>query len=258
MASATSIGSIFHEIRNSYRPLFLILVGVVALQFGFELQSDFFESNLIPHFLIVLLPLSVSVYSFWISKIYGGSKVFGRSYFAFGLGYFATFAGELLYVYFSDISGQEVPLGTDYFFFAFYLLVLAHLMINIRYFAEKISSIQKITIGAVPLVLTSGFTLLVFSNPVNDVSYFYYSLIFVILTSLKLGLVLVGFSLFRQTVLFSTWLLLLVGIFVGAIGDMSYHYAEILGGNWINEASSLWIGSTMVIIYALYKHHKSI
>lgn len=256
--ASVSIGSVFYELKNSYRPLFLILIGVTALQFGLELQPEFFETNLIPHFLIVLLPLGVSIYSFGISRLYGGSKIFGRAYFAFGLAYFATFVAESLYVYFSDILNQEVPVVADYFLFLFYPLLLAHLIINIRYFAEKISNFQKITIGTVPGVLTLGYALLVFSNPVDDLSYFYYSLIFVIFATLQLGLVFVGFSLFRQTVLFSTWLLLLVGIFVGTIGDIAYHYVEILNGSWIGNASSLWIGSNMIILYALYKHQKSI
>ena len=256
--ASVSIGSVFYELKNSYKPLFLILLGVTVLQFGLELQPDFFESNLIPHFLITLFPLGVSVYSFGISKLYGGSKIFGRAYFVFGLAYFATFIAEFLYVYFLDILNQEVPVVADYFLFLFYPLLLVHLVINIRYFAEKLSNFQKITIGLVPGLLTLGYTLLVFSNSVEDVSYFYYSLLFVIFATLQLGLVFVGFSLFRQTVLFSTWLLLLVGIFIGTIGDIVYYYVQIFDGNWIENASALWIGSNMIVLYALYKHQKSI
>ena len=256
--ATVSIGSVFFELKNSYKPLFLILIGVGALQTGFVLQPEFFESNLIPHYLITLTPLGVSIYSFGISKLYGGSKIFGRAYFAFGLAYFATFVAESLYVYFFDILNQEVPVVADYFLFAFYPLLFAHLVINIRYFSDKLSNFQKITIGLVPGFLTLVYTLLVFSNPVDDISYFYYSLIFVIFATLQLGLVFIGFSLFRQTVLFSTWLLLLVGIFVGTIGDIAYHYVQIFDGDWIENASALWIGSNMIILYALYKHQKSI
>lgn len=257
MASVT-IGSVFYELKNSYKPLFLILLGIVALQIGLELQPEFFESNMIPHFMIIFLPLGVSIYSFAISKLYGGSKVFGRSYFALGLAYFANFIAESLYVYFGDILNQEVPVIADYFLFSFYPLLLIHLIINIRYFAEKISNSQKLVIGLVPGILILIYTLSVLNNPVDDLSYYYYSLIFVIFATLQLGFVFVGFSLFRQTVLFSTWLLLLVGIFVGTIGDITYHYVEILGGSWVDNASSLWIGSSMIMIYALFKHHKSI
>ena len=83
-------------------------------------------------------------------------------------------------------------------------------------------------------------------------------MIFVIIATLQLGLVIVGFTLFRKTVLFSTWLLLLLGIFVGTVGDIVYYYVETLGGDWISNASALWIGSNLVILYALFKHQKSI
>lgn len=253
-----SINYILHEIKNSYKPLFLISAGIIALQIGLVFQSEFFESNFIPHFLIILFPLGVSVYSFVISKIYGGSKVFGRSYFALGLGYFAIFLTEILYVYFGDMSGQDVPIIADYFLFSSYILVLIHLIINIRYFAERLESFQKAIMILIPTIIVSAYSLLVFSNPLDDVSYFYYSVIFVFLSSLTMGFVIVGFSLFRQTVLFSSWLLLLVGLSVTTIGDFVYHYVEILDGNWVDNVTSLWIASYMIMIYALYKHQKLI
>ena len=110
----------------------------------------------------------------------------------------------------------------------------------------------------VPGLLILIYSLFVFSNQIDDISYFYYTLIFVSLTSLTLGFVIVGFSIFRKTVLFSAWLLLLVGIFLGTIGDIVYYYVQIFGGSWVDNISSLWIASNMIMIYALYKHQKSI
>ena len=256
--ASVSINSILHEIKNSYKPLFLISTGVIALQIGLVFEPEFFESNLIPHFLTIILPLGVSVYSFVISKMYGGSKVFGRSYFALGLGYFAIFLTETLYVYFGDISGQDVPIIADYFLFSSYLLLLTHLIINIGYFAERLESFQKAIMMLVPAIIVPTYSLLVFSNNPDDISYFYYSVIFVFLSSLTMGFVIVGFSLFRQTVLISSWLLLLVGLSVATIGDFVFHYVEILDGNWIGNVTSLWTASYIIMIYALYKHQKSI
>ena len=256
--TSVSKGSVFNEIKNSYKPLILILISILSLQVGFATQPEFFETNLVPHFLIILLPLSVSIYSFIVSKLYGGSKVFGLSFFVLGVGFFSTFVAESLYIYSLDILGHDESPLADYFLFAYYPLAITHLIINIRYFAEKISIFQKTTIVLVPIILTVFYTLLVFSNPVDDVSYFYLSLVFVIIATLQLGFVIVGFTLFRTTVLFSTWLLLLLGIFVGTIGDIVYYYVEIIGGDWISNASALWIGSNLIILYALYKHQKAI
>lgn len=255
--TSASIGSVFYEIKDSYKSLIAILVGVILLQVGFEAEPEFFEANFIPHFLIILLPLGVSVCSFAVSRLYGKSKIFGLSFLVLGFGFFSTFIAESLYVYFLDVLDQEAPFA-DYFLFAYYPLAIIHLIINIRYFAEKLSISQKTTLVFVPVILVTFYSLLVFSNPVDDVSYFYFSLIFVIFATLQLGFVIVGFTLFRQTVLFSTWLLLLLGIFIGTIGDIVYYYVEIINGDWISNASVLWIGSNLVILYALYKHQKSI
>lgn len=256
--TSVPIVSILYELKNSYKFLFLILVGIIAFQVGLDIHPEFFESNLIPNFLIVAFPLGVSISSFIISRIYGGSKIFGLSYFALGLGFFATFVAELLYVYYLDISNQEVPIIADYFLFSFYPFALIHIIINIRYFTERLGNLQKIILILVPGLLILIYSLFVFSNQIDDISYFYYTLIFVSLTSLTLGFVIVGFSIFRKTVLFSAWLLLLVGIFLGTIGDIVYYYVQIFGGSWVDNISSLWIASNMIMIYALYKHQKSI
>ena len=184
-------------------------------------------------------------------------KCLDSHFWYWGVGFFSTFVAESLYVYFLDVLNQEAPLA-DYFLFAYYPLATAHLVINIRYFAEKITIPKKATLVSVPAILTAFYSLLVFSNPVDDVSYFHFSLVFVIFATLQLGFVIVGFTLFRQTVLFSAWLLLLLGIFIGTAGDIAYYYVETIDGDWINNASALWIGSNLIILYALYKHQKSI
>ena len=253
-----SINSILYEIKNYYKFLLLISVGLVVFQISLNSQSEFFESNFVPHFLIVFMPLGVSAYSFIISKMYGGSRVFGRSYFALGVGYFANFLAELLYVYYFDFLGQEVPIIADYLLFSFYPLLLTHLVINIRYFAEKLDFLQKTMLVSIPIILIMFYSFFVFVNPVEDISDFYYSLIFVFLSSLQMSFVIVGFSLFRQTVLFSSWLLLLLGICVGTFGDLIYHYGSLFDGEWVDNVLALWTGSNLVMIYALYKHQKTL
>ena len=270
--TSTPIISILNEIKNFYKPLIFIFLCTATLQLGLTFQTKFFESNLIPHFLIILFPLAVSVYSFVISRLYGGSKVFGRSYFAFGLGYFLIFLTELLYVYYYDISGQDVPEIADYFLMTSYFLLLTHLIINIRYFSENLSTTQKAVIILTPAIIVPVYSLLVLGNVLDsdyaeaeipygllgNVSYYYYSVILVFLSSLTMGFAIVGFSLFRQTVLFTSWLLILVGISVSTIGDLVYHYVEILGGNWFESVTTLWIASNMIMLYALYRHQRAI
>ena len=244
------------QFQSSYKIIFLIISGVIGLQIGIELE--FLDS---PHFvglLIVTFPLAVSISSFVVARIYRGSKVFGRSYFALGLGYFAIFVAELHYVYYLDISNQPVPAIADYLIIAFYPLALVHLIINIRYFSERLQNSQKISLVLIPSIIILVYSLLVAANQIDDISYFFYTLIFVALTSITLGFAVVGISLFRQTAMFNAWLLLLVGILLGTIGDVIYYYGDIVGLNWVENNATLWIASNAIMIYALYRHQKSI
>jgi hypothetical protein len=53
--------------------------------------------------------------------------------------------------------------------------------------------------------------------------------------------------------------LILIGIFIGTAGDMVYRYTYTLGFyDFENASTSLWLASYMTLVYALYKHKKSI
>ena len=249
--------SSYYEIKNSYKILFLIFAVAIALQFGFKAQSEFFESLYVPHVLLIASPLAASVFSFVISKMYSGSKVFGRSYFALGIGFFCIFIAESIYVYFGDLHGLEVPVIADVLLFIGYPAMLTHLIINIRYFAEKIQTYQKIVVLSISSVIPLIFLVFALSNnfQLDDV---YYDLIFVSSTTVTGAFTVVGFTLFRQSALFGAWILLLIGFIVGTAGDLSHRFLGIIETNWIESGLVLWMTSNFIIIYALYKHQKSI
>ena len=249
--------SSYFEIQNSYKILFLIFGLAVSLQIGFETQTEFFESLFIPHLLVILSPLALSIFSFVISKMYSGSKVFGRSYFALGTGFFCVFIAEFIYVYFDDLHGLEVPIIADILLFIGYPAMLTHLIINIRYFAEKIQTYQKILALSISISIPLIFLLFALSNnsQLDDV---YYDLIFVSSTTVTGALTVVGFTLFRQSALFGAWILLLIGFLIGTAGDLSHRFLGILETSWIESGLVLWMTSNFIIIYALYKHQKSI
>jgi hypothetical protein len=53
--------------------------------------------------------------------------------------------------------------------------------------------------------------------------------------------------------------LILIGIFIGTAGDTVYRYTYTLGFyDFENASTSLWLASYMTLVYALYKHKKSI
>jgi len=113
-----------------------------ALYFIPESESEKYE------FIISVIsfvnPLATSVASFVIWKRYGGTLVFGRSYFFLGMAYFMVFAAELTYlIYDLVLNIDPYPSIADVFFFALYPFTLIHLILNIKFFKLKILQTEK-------------------------------------------------------------------------------------------------------------------
>lgn len=248
-----------NELKKSYK----IPVMIFAVSVGFYVTSLFAGSidlSLITRIGIVLTPLAVAASCFLVSKNYGNSKIFGKSYLLLGLGFSISFVGELVFFYYVDFLHFEeyVTLG-DILIFSGYPFMMAHIIINVRYFVEKMEIFQKIMLVAIPGVIILGYSLVLTVIPLEDSSDFYYYLPFVFASSVVLGLATVAFTLFRQTALTSAWFVLLIGIAIGTIGDLLYNYAATLGVYSFGDFSNvLWIASPLIMIYALYRHQKSI
>ena len=208
---------------------------------------------------MAFLPLVVAIFSFAVSKLYGFSKVFGRSYFILGVSYVFFFAGEGLFYFYMDVYGDfSLNFVAEWLFVVSMTLLLFHIVINIRYFSEKLELYQKIILITIPLVIFFGFfSILEFNSDNFDKNIF--SLLFVFHSSIALGLIAVAFTVFRHTVLFAPWFLFLIGITLGTAADFSFRYTDVVSTfSYTDPAVGLWLSSSMVIIYALYKHQKSI
>ena len=249
---------VIQEIKQSYRVPLVILAFAAVITFGLKSRTGIFESSVVFDVLIFVLPLSVSVASFAVSRRYGSSKVFGRSYFLLGCGFFSTFLGEFLYFLYHDVFEESTLDILDGLFLASFACTMAHMVINIRYFAEKFEPYQKAIIVFVPVLIISGYSYLVYANALELDYSFFFNLVFVCASAVNLGLVIVGFTLFRHTVLISAWFLLLVGFFIGTLGDLEYRYYHTFGADYFgNNSAVFWITSFMILVYALYRHQKS-
>ena len=248
-----------NELKKSYKiPVMIFAASVVFYMVSISTES--LDLSLITRIGIVLTPLAVSTSCFLISKNYGNSKIFGKSYLILGLGFLATFVGELVFFYYVDfLYFEEYTALGDILIFSGYPFMIAHIIINVRYFVEKLEIFQKIMLVIIPGVIILGYSLVLTGIPLEDSSDFYYYLPFVSASSIVLGLATVAFTLFRQTALTSAWFVLLIGITIGTIGDILYNYAATLGVYSFGDFSNvLWIASPLIMIYALYKHQKSI
>ena len=233
---------------------------VIAIQISTRIPIDFFESAIIISLAITMFPLSVAIASFVVSKRYGGSKVFGKSYFILGLSYVAFFIGEALFsFYFEPFDDYQHTIISEILFIISMPLLLGHIIINIRYFVEKLEFYQNFLLIAIPTVIILGYSLIFAVNPPENIEDFYFNLIFVVENAIVFGFTVVAFTLFRHTILFAPWFLLLIGLLLSTAGDVLYRYTDTISSyDYGDPTTSLWLASSMMIIYALYKHQKSI
>ena len=232
----------------------------IAIQLSSKIPIDFFESEIVASTAIVILPLAVAISSFAVSRNYGGSKIFGKSYFILGVSYLLFFLGEATFYFYIDPFGEyEFRMFTEMMFLTSMTLLIMHIIINIRYFAEKFETYQKILLVVVPSVIVVGYGISLIGALSDNPGGYFFNLIVTAQSAVSLGLIIVAFTVFRQTVLFVPWFLLLIGFLFSTMGDTLYRYTDTIASyDTADPATGLWLASSMMVIYALYKHQKSI
>ena len=196
-----------------------------------------------------------------VARKYAGSKMLGKAYAFLGLGFFAWFIGDVGYYYNEFVLEIDPwPTAWEAGFAANYLFAVLHLYFNTRYFKQKWTAPMKAVIIGIPVLAVASYTLIAYDawgdyeGVIFDIGY---SNLFVFGISLTLAFAIVGASIFRNSILKETWLLLAIGIFLWAVADSIYYYLETVEAFTHNHpVNALWMVSFMVIVYALYKHHK--
>ncbi|MBI5377912.1 MAG: hypothetical protein HZA82_04745 [Thaumarchaeota archaeon] len=87
---------------------------------------------------------------------------------------------------------------------------------------------------------------------------FFMGFYYVAATSLIVAWSVVGFQIFRGTVLGAAWGILLVGLVLNSIGDITYVYSSIYYWDRGSISTTLWVGGGTLVTYALFKHRKAI
>ncbi|HET6518107.1 MAG TPA: histidine kinase [Nitrosopumilaceae archaeon] len=253
----------------NFKVIGIIFAGVIGLQSFLYLTQESGDVEEGIAFLSMSLPLVVAICSFFVAHRYGLSQVFGKSYLMFSLAYFVFFLAEMTYYAYDVIYGIDpYPSFADIFFFAFYPLTAMHIIINLRFFKSKTTTWQKILFIAIPAVIFSAYTITaseayggIEEIILDDEATFdyLYGLIFVAVAAITLSLAALGAIVFRGGMLGIVWVLLLVGILINNIGDVWYYYLELFGGfDLYHPVNLFWYSSSLIMIYALYKHIKSI
>ena len=254
-----SKGDISHSIN--YKILGLIF----GLTIAYQISLYFVDPNEfhIPEALYLAAIAACAGFGFGVSKRYRGSEVFGKAYLFLGLAFVCWFLGDFGYVLYDHVLELDpYPNPFDIGFAASYVFAALHLVLNTRYFRPNWDSQMKKLVILLPIVIVAAYTLLAYQEwgiyeelPFDLV----YGNIFAVGASIELALAILAASVFRHSILKEVWLLLVIGIFIWAVSDIWYAYAEIFGGfDNTHPTNTLWMASLMTIMYALYKHKKVI
>ena len=255
--------------KINFKVIGAIFGGVIALQAFLNLSQDSLDAEEGMAYLSMSLPLIVAIASFFVAHRYGLSQVFGKSYLMFSLAYFVFFLAEITYYAYDVIYGIDpYPSFADIFFFAFYPLTALHIIINFRFFKTKTKNWQKVLFIAIPAIIFTAYTFTAsdayggIDEIIGDDEALFdysYGLIFVAVAAITLSLAALGAIVFRGGMLGVVWILLLVGILINNIGDVWYYYLELFEGfDLYHPVNLFWYSSSLIMIYALYKHSKSI
>jgi len=223
----------------------------------------------------MIIPLSVAIFAFATSRRYSGALVYSKAYVMLGVAFLFMFFAELTYVFYEQVLDLDpYPSIADVFFFVFYPLIIAYLIINLKFFAPKISKSGLALIIGMPIIATLTYVYFIIAPYADDTALtgglfeiiedfgsfdFYYGIIFIAAASITLGLAIHTAKIFRGGLIGTAWLILVIGIILNLIGDTWYYYSEVTTGYSLTDPVNLcWYSAYLLILYALYKHKKAL
>ena len=204
--------------------------------------------------------LAAGIASVIVARRYWGSEVFGKTYLALGIAFFLQAAGDFTYIYYDWYTDEApYPSMADIFFLLFYPFAAFHLVKNIKYFRKDLKWGPKIGVAALTAIIVVIFAYMSIDLIEEEPFEFYFGLFFVFCSSAIFSLAILGASVFRDSILGAAWLLLAGGIFIFTVADVWYYSLEVFdayeGDHFVN---TLWVLGNTAVVYALYKHGKTI
>jgi len=238
----------------------VIIASVTILHQWYLVEFPDDEEMTITTFSYGISSLIAGIAAIFVAKRYWGSAVFGKTYLALAIAFFFIFVGDSAYIYY-DWYTDEAPYPSiaDVFFLLFYPFAAFHLVQNIRYFKKDLKWGPKIGVPALVILIVGAFAFISIDMIDEEPFDFYFGLLFVLASAVIFSLAILGAAIFRDSILGAAWLLLAGGIFIFTVADVWYYYLELVegftGDHFVN---TLWVLGNTAIIYALYKHRKTI
>jgi len=248
------------EDRINYKVILLIIFVTMSFQGSiFLLQSDD-DRNEVISIVSIINPMAAAIFGFITAKRYGYSMTFGKAYLALGAGFLCAGIAECIYlIYDLVLQIDPYPSIADVFFFGLYPFILAYLIMSIKFFKPKTTIKEFFWMPVITMAIISTYITLSFEQLQEANFDFYYGIIFAVLPALVLPFAILGAMTFKGGVIGTSWLILVFSIIALTTGDVWYYYLEIFDGyDLLHPVNVFWYAGYWIIVYALYKHGKSI
>lgn len=239
----------------------LVIIALLAITYQIYI-SEFVdeEETSFADFSYGLSSLAVGITALFVYRRYKGSPVFGKTYLALAIGFIILFVGDSVYNYYLIVLDEDpYPSIADAFFIAFYFFTGYHLVKNIKYFKKDLGIGPKIGVPVLAVAFIAAFGLYTIETLEYDPIVYYMGILYVSASAAILSLAILGLTVFRHSVLGIAWFMLVIGIFFYSFADVWYYYLEeIEEFTIIHPVNTLWLVSNIFMVYALYKHKKTI
>ncbi|MFQ5476250.1 MAG: hypothetical protein ACE5DT_04380 [Nitrosopumilus sp.] len=253
-------GSIKSDFGLNNKVLLLIIGLALAFEF-YVLTTDFDTSifNVADSFFFIG-PIATSGLGFVIAFKNGRDSMYFKPFLVLSAGILFFMLGDVVYLYYDMVLDEDpYPSIGDLFYFAFYPCVIGFIIVTLKFFAFPLSKPKVVLISAITAGLILAYTGLSYDVYEGDILNFDYTygLIFIIASSLTVGLSTLGILSFKRSLQGLVWLLILASLVVDSIGFIWYHYLELFEGYEALHTVDTFILSTWTIMfYGLYRHYR--
>ena len=238
----------------------IIIAAVTILHQWYLVEFPDNEEMTIGTFSYGVTSLVAGIAAIIVARRYWGSEVFGKTYLSLAIAFIFLFVGDSTYIYYDWYTDEApYPSVADLFFLLFYPFAAYHLIQNIKYFKKDLKWGPKIGVPVLVMLIVGIFAYMSIDMIDEEPFDFYFGLMFVLASAVIFSLAILGAAVFRDSILGTAWLLLAGGIFAFTVADVWYYYLEVVDGYTGDHfVNTLWVLGNTAIIYALYKHKKTI
>lgn len=239
----------------------LALISLIIYLYGYFDREFIVVSSNIVFPIYTLLP---TFSAYLAMKKYGLGSITGYAMFAFFLGLFFWFVGEVVWAIYVLAYAIEVPFPSiaDIFYLLGYPLFYFGLISYLKVFRDalnkKVVTISSLA-GLIVVIVTGIFVvpeaLFSTANPIEGLI----SITYPIFDAILIILAIMGTLIFIGGRIWVSWILLSIGFILLGIVDLSYYYQVLLGLIWEGHPLELiYLWSYLHLAVALYNHTRQI